>query len=126
MFTHVRQAALFKSHVPDSGHVVYEVHWHPTYRMPCLWFTLHGLPADEPAFNLDTVFRRLVPDQFKDALRRSSGIGGISGDVSVHQLRTSQLNLLKETACRSVLTIEVAAPPPHGITVILYPSMPPR
>ncbi|KAK1503320.1 hypothetical protein CTAM01_04632 [Colletotrichum tamarilloi] len=74
------EAALSRSHVPDSGHVVYEVHWHPTYRMPCLWFTLHGLPADEPAFNLDTVFRRLVPDQFKDALRRSSGIGGISGD----------------------------------------------
>ncbi|KAL0939328.1 autophagy-related protein [Colletotrichum truncatum] len=74
------EAALSKPRVPDAGHVVYEVHLHPTYRMPCLWFTLHGLPSDEPAFNLDTVFRRLVPDQFKDALRKTGGIGGISGD----------------------------------------------
>jgi hypothetical protein len=50
--------------------------------MPCLWFSLHGLPPDEPAFSLDTVFRHLVPDQFKGALR-GAGIGGISGDVSV-------------------------------------------
>lgn len=61
---------------------MYEIHHHPTYQMPCLWFTLHGLPADEPAFNIDTVFRRLVPDQFKDALRSGGPIGGISGDVS--------------------------------------------
>ncbi|KAK2006881.1 hypothetical protein LZ32DRAFT_71837 [Colletotrichum eremochloae] len=74
------EAALSKPRALDFGYVVYEVHLHPTYRMPCLWFTLHGLPADEPAFNLDTVFRRLVPDQFKDALRRTSSIGGISGD----------------------------------------------
>ncbi|TDZ28154.1 Ubiquitin-like-conjugating enzyme ATG10 [Colletotrichum spinosum] len=74
------EAALSKPRVPDVGYVVYEVHLHPTYRMPCLWFTLHELPADEPAFNLDTVFRRLVPDDFKDALRKTSGIGGISGD----------------------------------------------
>jgi len=51
--------------------------------MPCLWFNLHGLPPDQPAFNLDTVFRYLVPDQFKDALRGTGPIGGISGDVSV-------------------------------------------
>ncbi|KAF6836869.1 autophagy-like protein 3 [Colletotrichum plurivorum] len=74
------EAALSKPRVPDVGHVVYEVHLHPTYQMPCLWFTLYGLPADEPAFNLDTVFRRLVPDEFKDALRKTGGIGGISGD----------------------------------------------
>lgn len=64
----------------DIGHVVYEIHLHPTYRVPCLWFSLQGLPQDEPAFNIDTVFRHLVPDQFKDALR-GSGVGGISGDV---------------------------------------------
>ncbi|KAJ4998686.1 Ubiquitin-like-conjugating enzyme ATG10 [Colletotrichum sp. SAR 10_66] len=74
------EAALSKPRVPDVGHVVYEVHLHPTYRMPCLWFTLHGLPADEPAFNLDTVFRRLVPNEYKDALRKTGGIGGISAD----------------------------------------------
>lgn len=67
---------------PDFGYVTYEIHLHPTYQAPCLWFTLHGLPVDEPAFNIDTVFRRLVPDQYKDGLRKIGGIGGISADVS--------------------------------------------
>ncbi|KAK3948631.1 hypothetical protein QBC32DRAFT_380683 [Pseudoneurospora amorphoporcata] len=63
------------------GYVTYEIHLHPTYQAPCLWFSLNGLPADEPAFNMDTVFRRLVPDQFKDGLRRAVGnVGGISAD----------------------------------------------
>ncbi|KAH7358833.1 hypothetical protein B0T11DRAFT_109087 [Plectosphaerella cucumerina] len=64
----------------DIGRVVYEIHLHPTYQMPCLWFTLQSLPASEPAFDIDTVFRRLVPDQFKDAMRGAGPIGGISGD----------------------------------------------
>lgn len=68
---------------PGFGYVSYEVHLHPTYRVPCLWFSLHDLPPDEPAFNIDTVFRRLVPDAYKDGLRRGlGGIGGISADVS--------------------------------------------
>lgn len=64
------------------GHVRYEIHLHPTYQAPCLWFSLHGLPADEQALHIDTVFRRLVPAQYKEALRSSVGrIGGISVDV---------------------------------------------
>ncbi|KAL6817045.1 hypothetical protein J3E69DRAFT_358285 [Trichoderma sp. SZMC 28015] len=55
---------------PGFGYVAYEIHLHPTYRVPCLWFSLHDLPSDEPAFNIDTVFRRLVPDSYKDGLRR--------------------------------------------------------
>ncbi|MBE3041243.1 hypothetical protein IMZ48_01380 [Candidatus Bathyarchaeota archaeon] len=74
------KAALRKDAPLDIGRVVYEIHLHPTYRVPCLWFSLKGLPPDEPAFNIDTVFRHLVPDHFKDALR-GSGVGGISGDV---------------------------------------------
>lgn len=70
--------------------MVYEVHLHPTYRIPCLWFSLQGLPPDEPAFNIDTVFRHLVPDQFKEALR-GSGIGGISGDVRLSSCCHSSL-----------------------------------
>jgi ubiquitin-like-conjugating enzyme ATG10 len=62
--------------------VTYEIHLHPTYRVPCLWFSLHGLPFDEVAFNIDTVFRRLVPDEYKDGLRKLGGVGGISADVS--------------------------------------------
>jgi ubiquitin-like-conjugating enzyme ATG10 len=80
--TDTSQAALKKPPAPQVPYVTYEVHFHPTYRMPCLWFSLKGLPSDEPAFNIDTVFRRLVPDQFKDSLRGLGGIGGISGDVS--------------------------------------------
>ncbi|KAF7557659.1 hypothetical protein G7046_g5993 [Stylonectria norvegica] len=74
--------ALLVKHLPgpDVGVVQYEIHLHPTYRVPCLWFTLRGLPLDEPAFNIDTVFRRLVPDEYKAGLRTVNGIGGISAD----------------------------------------------
>lgn len=65
----------------DFGFVTYEIHWHPTYRAPVIWFSLHNLPADEPSFNIDTVFRRLVPDQYKASLRSAGSIGGISVDV---------------------------------------------
>jgi ubiquitin-like-conjugating enzyme ATG10 len=64
----------------NNGFVTYEIHLHPTYRVPCLWFSLHDLPLDEPAFNIDTVFRRLVPDEYKEGLRGLSGLGGISAD----------------------------------------------
>ncbi|KAK6865766.1 hypothetical protein PG995_002294 [Apiospora arundinis] len=66
----------------NFGHVRYEIHYHPTYRAPCLWFSLHDLPGDEVAFDIDTVFRRLVPDQYKDSLRRTGSIGGISADLA--------------------------------------------
>ncbi|KAM0287672.1 hypothetical protein ACHAQH_000201 [Verticillium albo-atrum] len=36
--------------------------------------------TDEPPFDVDTVFRRLVPDQYKSALRGTGPIGGISCD----------------------------------------------
>lgn len=61
--------------------VEYEIHLHPTYRVPCLWFNLRNLPADEPAFKIDTVFRRLVPDEYKTGLRALGNVGGISADV---------------------------------------------
>lgn len=67
---------------PNYGFVTYEVHLHPTYRAPCLWFSLHGLPNGEPPFSIDTVFRHLVPEQFQDRLRSMGSIGGISADVS--------------------------------------------
>jgi ubiquitin-like-conjugating enzyme ATG10 len=71
--------------------VEYEIHLHPTYRVPCLWFTLRNLPADEPAFDVDTVFRRLVPDEYKAGLRALGNVGGISADVSLERaVRTSQ------------------------------------
>lgn len=65
----------------QAGHVIYEIHFHPTYSSPCLWFTLHGLPAGESPLNIETVFRHLVPEQFKDSLRTVGPIGAISIDV---------------------------------------------
>ncbi|KAI1435020.1 hypothetical protein GGR50DRAFT_350844 [Xylaria sp. CBS 124048] len=62
----------------QSGYVVYEIHLHPTYQAPCLWFSLHNLPIDESPLDMDTVFRRLVPDPFKSALLGQGAIGGIS------------------------------------------------
>ena len=46
---------------------------------------MHGLPAYENALDVDTVFRYLVPDQYKAGLRKTAaaaGLGGISIDVS--------------------------------------------
>lgn len=50
--------------------------------MPCLWFQIQGLDTGESQYDLDTVFRYLVPEQYKEGLRRYGGIGGISLDVS--------------------------------------------
>ncbi|KAK3300350.1 uncharacterized protein B0H64DRAFT_448554 [Chaetomium fimeti] len=79
------QAVITRSSPPNGseagqyGYVRYEAHLHPTFRTPCLWFSLYGLPADEDPFSIDTVFRRLVPDEFKAGLRTSIGtVDGIS------------------------------------------------
>ncbi|GAP90515.2 putative ubiquitin-like-conjugating enzyme ATG10 [Rosellinia necatrix] len=66
----------------QSSYVVYEIHLHPTYRAPCLWFSLHNLPVDESPLDIEAVFRHLVPDHFKYALRGQGAIGGISIEVS--------------------------------------------
>ncbi|KAI0138369.1 hypothetical protein GGR57DRAFT_70000 [Xylariaceae sp. FL1272] len=63
-----------------SGYVLYEIHLHPTYRLPCLWFSLHNLPIEESPLDMDTVFRRVVPPHFTDSLRRQGPIGGVSID----------------------------------------------
>jgi len=67
------------SHQP---YVTYEIHLHPTYQMPTLWFTLHDLPNGESPFDLDSVYRYLVPEQYKSQLRSVGVMGGISAAVS--------------------------------------------
>ncbi|KAL2199233.1 hypothetical protein P885DRAFT_67278 [Corynascus similis CBS 632.67] len=68
--------------IQSRPRVRYEIMLHPTYQVPCLWFNLQNLPADEEPLSIDTVFRWLVPDEYKGALRASVGrIGGISLDV---------------------------------------------
>ncbi|KAI4869307.1 hypothetical protein F4820DRAFT_28535 [Hypoxylon rubiginosum] len=62
------------------SHVKYEIHLHPTYRAPCLWFSLHNLLPGESALDIETVFRRLVPGHFADSLRHVGPVGGISID----------------------------------------------
>ncbi|TGJ82721.1 hypothetical protein E0Z10_g6046 [Xylaria hypoxylon] len=65
----------------QSSYVVYEIHLHPTYRAPCLWFSLHNLPIDESPLDIESVFRHLMPDHFKHGLREQQGaVGGISID----------------------------------------------
>jgi ubiquitin-like-conjugating enzyme ATG10 len=51
--------------------------------VPTLWFTLHDLPMDENAFDLDAVFRYLVPDGYKGSMRTAGVTGGISAAVSL-------------------------------------------
>ncbi|TVY45111.1 hypothetical protein LOCC1_G002598 [Lachnellula occidentalis] len=63
------------SHQP---YATYEVHLHPTYNMPTLWFTLHDLPMSEPTFDLESVYRYLVPPEYKSRLRAAGFTGGIS------------------------------------------------
>ncbi|KAA8576581.1 hypothetical protein EYC84_006682 [Monilinia fructicola] len=63
------------SHQP---YVSYEIHLHPTYRMPTLWFTLHDLPMGEPTFDINSVYRHLVPEEYKSQLRAIGVMGGIS------------------------------------------------
>ncbi|KAE9381395.1 hypothetical protein N431DRAFT_476228 [Stipitochalara longipes BDJ] len=63
------------SHQP---YVTYEIHLHPSYSMPTLWFTLHDLPMGESSFNIDAVYRYLVPQEYKNRLRTAGVMGGIS------------------------------------------------
>ncbi|KAH8602713.1 autophagy-related protein-like protein Atg10 [Bisporella sp. PMI_857] len=62
----------------DGPYVTYEIHLHPTYSMPTLWFTLHDLPMGEPTFDLDSVYRYLVPSEYKSQLRTVGMTGGLS------------------------------------------------
>ncbi|KAI8956789.1 hypothetical protein F5Y11DRAFT_132989 [Daldinia sp. FL1419] len=62
----------------QSPYVIYEIHFHPTYNSPCLWFSLHGLPAGESPLDIETVFRRLVPEQFRDSLLNIGPMPAIS------------------------------------------------
>lgn len=50
--------------------------------MPTLWFTLHDLPMGEPAFDIEAIYRHLVPSEFKSRLRAAGVMGGISAAVS--------------------------------------------
>lgn len=51
--------------------------------MPTLWFTLHDLPMGEPTFDLDSVYRYIVPNEYKSTLRAAGIIGGVSAAVSL-------------------------------------------
>jgi ubiquitin-like-conjugating enzyme ATG10 len=61
---------------------MYEIHLHPTYQVPALWFTLHDLPNGERGFDLEAVYRYLVPSEYKSRMREMGVVGGISAAVS--------------------------------------------
>jgi ubiquitin-like-conjugating enzyme ATG10 len=56
--------------------------------MPTLWFTLHDLPMNEPAFDLNSVYRYLVPEEYRSQLRAVGVMGGISAAVSINAYST--------------------------------------
>lgn len=66
----------------QQPYVVYEIHLHPTYQIPVLWFSLHDLSPCDSSFDIETVYRYLVPDQYKDHLRSIGVVGGISAAAS--------------------------------------------
>ena len=66
----------------SQPYVSYEIHLHPTYQLPTLWFTLHDLPNGESPLDIDSVYRYLVPEQYKSQLRAVGVTGGISAAVS--------------------------------------------
>ncbi|KAF4336292.1 Autophagy-related 10 [Fusarium beomiforme] len=121
------EAALIRQRArPEVPMVEYEIHLHPTYRVPCLWFNLRNLPANESAFDVDTVLRRLVPDEYKAGLRALGNVGGISADVSLlkRAARTSQLQKFWVSSRLVGLTNTlVTAPPYHGCPILLCPPL---
>ncbi|KAI0998536.1 hypothetical protein K3495_g9660 [Podosphaera aphanis] len=66
------------SSLSDQPYVTYEIHLHPTYRVPTLWFTLHGLRRPEQLPNLESVYRYLVPPQDQGKLMSAGITGGLS------------------------------------------------
>ncbi|CCU78863.1 unnamed protein product [Blumeria hordei] len=67
----------YKEH-SSQPYVIYEIHLHPTYNMPTLWFTLHDLNAEESGLDLEVVYRYLVQPQYQLQLRSTGIIGALS------------------------------------------------
>jgi hypothetical protein len=84
--------------------------------MPTLWFTLHDLPMGEPAFDLDAVYRYLVPLEYKSALRATGVVGGISAAVSVI---ICGLHLLRAKKAHTI-----TAPSYYRCPIFLHTSLP--
>lgn len=49
--------------------------------MPVLWFSLRNLPGGDSVFDIESVYRYLVPDVLKAQLRSVGVMGGISAAV---------------------------------------------
>ncbi|RKF57097.1 hypothetical protein GcM3_190012 [Golovinomyces cichoracearum] len=63
----------------SQPYVAYEIHLHPTYRMPILWFNLRDLNhQEESALDIDTVYRLLVAPQYRSCIQSTGITGGIS------------------------------------------------
>lgn len=121
----------------NYGYVTYEVHLHPTYRAPCLWFSLHGLPNGESPLSIDTAFRHLVPEQFQDRLRAMGSIGGISADVSSSEVSSTKKSkkkkeksyFIRPTPANDNMLIRMRpliVPPNHWCPVLFRPPLPHR
>jgi hypothetical protein len=62
--------------------VLYEIHLHPTYQVPTLWFTLNYLPEHEEPWNFVTICRYLMSEYEYKKLQSSESPLKISMSVS--------------------------------------------
>jgi Autophagocytosis associated protein, active-site domain len=62
--------------------VLYEIHLHPTYQIPTLWFTLNYLPEHEEPWNFVTVCKYLMSEYEYKKLQSSESPLRISMSVS--------------------------------------------
>lgn len=76
------QAAVCPSPQQTSSIVEYSIVLSPTYRVPVLHFTLRNLPSPLSPTSIDTVYRLLVPPDFRGSLESVGVMGSISMGVS--------------------------------------------
>jgi hypothetical protein len=103
-------------------YVTYEIHLHPTYAVPTLWFSLHDLPMGEDTFDLDAVYRYLVPDGYKSSLRAAGITGGISAAVSFglpYKNSQGPLRTLTETISCSLIRSQMCR---HSSFILVRPK----
>jgi ubiquitin-like-conjugating enzyme ATG10 len=68
--------------------VLYEIHLHPTYRVPTLWFSLNYLPDDEQPWDIDVIIKYLVPVCERKKVREGKSSTVISMAVSISYIES--------------------------------------
>lgn len=94
--------------------ILYEIHLHPTYRVPTLWFSLTHFPEGEEPFNIDTIYKYLVPEHdFKKIRVSGSGVHislavGLLSKITPISVNLTELSNILSLMPRRGLSIPVA------------------